>query len=214
MTIAAVLKYSADYQIKHAKWLADQVPGIVFISDIEIPGVITVPMKHKWPGWWSKINLFSDAIPGDILYLDIDTVVLDKDFLGVIKIAANRKTTMLSDFYFPKRAASGIMYIAEQDKNKVWQTFVNNPRQYMRKFRTLGDGGFINSVLPDVRRWDKVFPGSIISYKKDVLRPGDKYSDKFTCGTGKVPADAKIIAFHGRPRPWQANESWIPKLIT
>nr|WP_145924153.1 hypothetical protein [Halomonas elongata] len=32
------------------------------------------PLAHGWPGWWSKLELFRPH-GGDLLYLDLDTVV-------------------------------------------------------------------------------------------------------------------------------------------
>lgn len=49
-------------------------------------------------------------------------------------------------------------------------------------------------------RWQDVEKGKIVSYKKDVAPVG-----KFlkSVGDGTVPEKAKIVCFHGKPRPWQ-----------
>ena len=57
----------------------------VCLSDVPIKDVETVPLKHDWPGWWSKMALFDPAIEGDIFCTDLDNVFLGPldDILGV-----------------------------------------------------------------------------------------------------------------------------------
>jgi hypothetical protein len=55
-----------------------------------------------------------------------------------------------------------------------------------------GDQGFLQSVLGDCQRWQDV-AGGIYSYKAH-------------CSRG-VPADARVICFHGKPRPWDVERA-------
>lgn len=205
MRVCLVLKQGPDYGKEHAIWLAKQIhqynPGaeIVCLTDtaLDHPLIKTVPLQFPWVGWWSKLNLFSDAIDGDVFYMDVDTVIRGPidDLLTV------KKTTFLRDFYHPRLMASGVMYIAKKDKAKVWDRFVKDPAFHMAQNRTrrfLGDQGFYSRVLTDVDYWQNVRPNQIVSYKVH-------------CGDGFLPP-APVICFHGKPRPWQAGLNWIPKL--
>ncbi len=152
----------------------------------------TIRLRHDWPGWWSKLELFSDLIDGDLLYLDLDTTVL-----GDLSPYDVSRTTMLRDFYYPQRLGSGFMYIAQADKASVFDAFKADPAKHMRDNRTRerwGDQGFLQSVLGDCQRWQDV-AGGIYSYKAH-------------CSRG-VPDDARVICFHGKPRPWDVESSLV-----
>lgn len=196
MKKVCVLRTSKEYGIKHAQWLAKQVPDIVCISNVQIPGVETIQMKHQWTSWWCKMNLFDPSlIQDDILYLDLDTVVL-----GDLEQFNVGKTTMLSDFYKPHLPASGFMYIRHADKQAVWDEWMKDPERHMRRCVTReywGDQGFLRDILPH-KRWDALLPGKVVSFKVHCQRG--------------LPDGASVVCFHGNPRPWQSGKAWIPKL--
>ncbi|GAB3099712.1 hypothetical protein G8770_03570 [Aestuariicella hydrocarbonica] len=194
VTPVCVLKTSDEYTIKHAQWLAAQMPWIVCLSDVPVPGVETIRLRYDWPGWWSKMELFRPDLKGDLLYFDIDTVITG-DISALFNVG---KTTMLSDFYKPHMPASGLMYIAQQDKAIAWHHWMKKPEANMRQCRTRehwGDQGFLRKHLPH-QRWDDVLPGQIVSYKVHCQRG--------------LPATAKVVCFHGQPRPWDVKKHWIP----
>jgi hypothetical protein len=190
VTICTVLKSGGEYTPEHVQRLAKQVPNLVCLSDVDVPGVKTIPLKEKLPGWWSKLELFSPAIDGDILYMDLDTTVVG-DLTPLLNI---NKTTLLEDFYFKGYAASGLMYIKQADKKAVFDAFMADKENIMLQHKLAplhGDQGFLNKVL-DCERWQKVLPGKVVSYKADCQ--------------GGVPADASVVCFHGKPRPWDVPE--------
>ncbi|MCK2183510.1 glycosyltransferase [Halomonas getboli] len=200
VTRVCVLRSGGQYTPAHVQWLARQAPGLVCLADVDVPGVPTVPLAHNWPGWWAKLELFRPDIAGDLLYLDLDTVVLGD--LAPLIDATGGRTTMLSDFYWPEHPASGLMYIAERDKARVWDAWRRDPHAHMRRrgWRgTLGDQGFLGRVLgKGVQRWQYIAPGRVVSYKAH-------------CQQG-LPAGADVVCFHGNPRPWAATADWIPPL--
>src|SRR5690606_19135153 len=124
--VITVLRSGGEYKPEHVQLLAQQVPELVCVSDVSVDGVKTIPLPADWPGWWSKISIFKpDLISGDIFYLDLDTVVL-RDISELID-RTKGTTTMLSDFYWPEHPASGLMYIAECDKTRVWDAWTRDP---------------------------------------------------------------------------------------
>ena len=62
------------------------------------------------------MNLFHPSIRGDLLYFDLDTVIVG----DLSELSSMGRTTLLSDFYYPERPASGLMYLTESDRAKVW----------------------------------------------------------------------------------------------
>lgn len=198
-SIVCVLKTGGDFKIEHVQALASELPGLICLSDTLIPDVVTIPLRHNWPGWWSKMELFRPDIKGDLFYLDLDTLVFG-DIQPIID-AANGLTTMLSDFYWPEKPASGLMYIAEEDKQRVWAEWMKNPALHMNQRPgrgVIGDQGFLGKVLKP-RRWQAIAPGSIVSYKAH-------------CKGGKRPKGAQIVCFHGKPRPWELTPQQLEAL--
>jgi len=203
--IVCVLRSGGEYKPCHVQWLARQVPGLVAITDVDVPGVRCIPMLHLWPGWWAKMNLFSPSLSGDLLYLDLDTVVVG----GLEAFRNQQRTTLLQDFYWPDKLASGFMYLTEKDRCKVWNEWGKDPAKHMRDFKQGGDGAFIASVLPNAATWQDTHPDAVVSYKVHVCRRG---SSKRAVGSGIIPAGARVVCFHGKPRPWNVSDSWVPPL--
>jgi len=49
----------------------------VCLSNVNVP-CERIPLRHNWPGWWSKIELFrSNLFEDRVLYLDLDLLILD-----------------------------------------------------------------------------------------------------------------------------------------
>jgi len=184
-TPVTVLKSGGEYTAEHVQRLAAQVPGLVCLSDVDIPGVPCVPIKKHWPKWWSKIELFGDAFDHDILHIDLDTTVLG-DIKPFLKVG---KTTLLHDFYHKGVFASGLMYIHQDDKKKVFDAFCADTENIMERHKApplLGDQGFLTTVLKP-QAWQDVLPGKVVSYR--VCRDG-------------VPEGASIVCYFGKDRPW------------
>lgn len=188
VTNVCVLRSGGDYGPEHVRWLAKQVPGLVCLSDVPVQGVETVPMRYGFPGWWSKIELCSDAFDGDLMYFDLDTVVFD-----VPKVD---KTTVLRDFYYPETMGSGLMYIAQADKARVFEDFMRQPSLHMRRHSVGGDQAFLQQHIGDCQKWQDV--AKVVSFKVH-------------CQSG-VPEGTQVVCFHGQPRPWHVVADWIPRL--
>ena len=189
-----VLRASREYTPAHVQWLAAQVPDLVVLSDVDVPGVPRLPLLHDWPSWFAKMELFRPDLRGPLLYLDLDTVVLG-DLSPLERPGPSR---MLSDFYRPHQPASGLMYLTEEDRAKVWGHWMRDSAGHMRRARTpqcWGDQGIIAEALPGVARWGS----EAVSYKVHCK------------ATGRPPVGARVVCFHGQPRPWGVKHSWVPE---
>lgn len=184
-----VLRSGGDYGPEHVRWLAKQVPGLVCLSDVPVPGVETVRMRYGFPSWWSKIELLSNAFDGDLMYYDLDTVVL-------APLPKVDRTTVLRDFYYPETMGSGLMYIAQADKARVFEDFMRSPSLHMRRHTVGGDQAFLQQHIGDCQKWQDV--AQVVSFKAH-------------CQSG-VPAGTQVCCFHGQPRPWHVVADWIPRL--
>jgi hypothetical protein len=217
--IVSVLKQGPEYGATEAQFLHNQLRDYdtVCLSDLSIPDVKTYKLRYNWPGWWSKLELFNPDGPlagEDLLYIDIDTLITG-DLTGLIKVREMAgEVVMLTDFYNEKvptkPPASGVMFIPANIKQYVWSQWLDfGPEKAMQTFIRPprgGDQGFIGSVLPHAARWQDRHPGEILSYKKDVAGKGmEGYHNVRSVGNGQIPHKAKIVCFHGKPRPWHVD---------
>ncbi|MDF7679632.1 hypothetical protein PT300_03010 [Enterobacteriaceae bacterium ESL0689] len=210
MKIATVLRSGGDYNARHVQWLYQQLPADlekVCFTDLSIPGINTIKLTEDLPGWWSKIEIFNpEAVTDDIFYIDLDIVITG----DISQILNNQKLTMLSDFFFPaKTKNSAIMRIPHEEKYKVWEIFKRYPELFMSRYKEGGDQEFISKIYPHAAVWQEILPGQIVSYKKHVIH---KKKHEHATGNGHIPTDARIVCFHGKPRPWECGEKWVPSL--
>jgi hypothetical protein len=190
-TILTVLRAGKDFAPKHVQWLARQVPDLRCLSDQPVTGVPTHALRRTWPGWWAKMEAFDvDMIPGDVLLMDLDTVVFDLP-------AMPGQTTVLPDFYRPALMGSGVMFLTEADRSRCFDAFARDPKRHMRECTTRakwGDQGFLAQHIGQAPRWG-----------------AEVRSFKVHCRSG-VPAGTKVVCFHGQPRPWDSGAEWVPSL--
>jgi len=155
----------------------------LFPTNIEV-----IPLVHNWPGWWSKLELFRHGVVtkfDKVWYFDLDTVIVDS-LEPLFKEAA--ASSFLSDFYWPERIATGAMCWSGGSNHEVYTHFLQNAEAYMARFRKGGDQAFIGSSIGMAQpRLQDRFPGAFVSYKVH-------------CKEG-VPDDARVVCFHGKPKP-------------
>ena len=197
MKIVTVLKTSNDYKKDYVELLYKQcqkyAPGIEFVcisDDPSVPGY--VKMEHAWPRWWPKMEIFK--IQGPVLYLDLDTIIVS-DLKPILENVTKYDFVAIRDFYKDRRMqrtlGSGVM-AWNGDMKYLYDEFLKDPERHMQECTTSrwwGDQGFIEKTIKHhVVYWQDVFPQKLVSWKVH-------------CRNG-VPKDAAIIAFHGKPKPW------------
>ena len=198
MKIVTVLKTSADYKKEYVDLLYNQAqkyaPNVEFVcisDDSTVPGY--VKMDHNWPRWWPKMEIFK--IPGPVLYLDLDTIIVG-NLEEIINNSLQYEFVAIRDFYKDQRMertlGSGVMFWTG-DMRYIYEEFLKDPERHMKECTTTrwwGDQGFIEKTIKNnVVYWQDVFPKKIVSWKVH-------------CKNG-VPNGAAIVAFHGKPKPWE-----------
>ncbi|RWI47927.1 MAG: hypothetical protein EOR16_33980 [Mesorhizobium sp.] len=194
-TVACVLRSGGEFEPRHVVRLFSQVtehlPGATFrcFSDVDVQGLEVIPLRHGWPGWWAKMELFRPELAHDWLYFDLDTSIVG----SLADMAAVEGPVIIRD-WGQWRFGSGIMAIPQAIKAAVWEAFTAAPADHMRRFADGGDQEFLESCVGvDWRLWQDICPGQVCSYKVDVQR------------LGRVPAGVRAVAFHGKPRPWDVG---------
>jgi hypothetical protein len=198
LTALCVLRSGGDYDVEDVIRLRDgfdaYLPGIEFVclSDVDIPGVTTVPLIYGWPRWWAKMEICAPDIRGDVLYADLDTMVVG----DLTPLASIGRLTVLDNWDGDGGIGSGLMYLTESDRLPVWEMFTADPAVAMqqhsnhRRHGWYGDQGFFRRFWQDkAARWQTELPGMVLSYKRDRV-PEQGLSDA-----------ARVVVFHGKPRP-------------
>lgn len=194
------------YQARHVRWLARQfktfAPGHDFacLSNVIVPGVTTLLLRHNWPGWWSKLELFREDF-GPVLYVDLDVVVV-RDVTELLN-----HPHQFTAWCPPGRGHSVQSSVMAWSgaRPDLFEAFRSDPQHWMDTCVTpdcWGDQGFINQHLAgEWQEFGELFPGAIGSYHLDFLQ-------------GPPLPETRIVVFHGAPRPWQVwrQHAFIPKL--
>lgn len=201
MKVFSVLRSGGEYKPEHVVRLQRQVKEHLkdadfwCLSDVEIPGVQTLPLKFDWPGWWSKMEIFRPSIQGWLLYLDLDTSVIG----DLSEIASLEGLTIMRDAYRHDGLQSSIMLLPEHLRHQVWHHWIDRPDHWMQTYRKGGDQAFLERFWLDrANRFQDELPGQVVSYKVNVR----KATSRREFGDGNIPEGARVVCFHGLPRPW------------
>jgi len=189
-------KYDATYVNRLAFHVEQHttVPHEFLCLTYDPVGVLcpTAPIDTDLPGWWSKLVLFKPhwALKDRrVVFLDLDTVIVGNiDFL----LEYDGPFCILRDFYRPETYGSAVMSFAPGCE-EIWDTFQQDVMRTMH-----GDQDWllqcIDPSLAD--RWQDLYPGKIVSYKVH-------------CSQG-IPEGARVICFHGSPRPHEVTHlTWM-----
>lgn len=183
-----------------AEGVTRHLPGVpmVCLSDVAVP-CERIALQHGWPGWFAKMELFAPHVKGDLLYLDLDSVVAG----SLADLAALDRLTLLSDFYRPEMANTGVMVLPEKDRAEVWDAWTTDPDNWMRRAGPYGDGFVLRETVgAKAARIQDAVPGQVVSYKAHVRKSTGRWFEK---GNGTVPDGARLVCFHGQPRPWSVE---------
>jgi hypothetical protein len=208
LTVACVLRSGGIYD---ASWVGKLQRGVarhltlphrfVCLSDLEVP-CEAIPLVTDWPGWWAKLELFRPGLfPGRVLYFDLDTVVVGS--LDAIAAYPHR-FTMAHEFWRPRQYCSTAM---AWDGARDWgiaQGFNIALAEEYRNYNKIGDQAFIEDSL--------TLRGIPIDAFRDLFGERSIASYKAHHCQRAPPADAAVVAFHGRPKPHEFERGWVAEL--
>lgn len=210
IVIALVLKTGGIYNYKYVNNLVNAIKNnvtlphkIVCLTDNKdkLTNKIDeiVEFKHNWPKWWGKIELFrNDLFKNEqVFYFDLDTLVVDNidDIL-----LYNGEFCALRDFYQLNSMGSGLMSWHGEKVFNIYNVFKEYDKKNMNKYSSEGDQAFINEHKPSIDYFQDHFPNEIVSYKAHCLKDNDNKP--------QLPKNAKIVCFHGNPRPHEIQNNF------
>jgi hypothetical protein len=200
ITVAMVLKTGGSYNSDYVNALARAVKRnttrnveIVCLTDNPMGfdhDIKVIPFKHEYPKWWGKVELFRpDLFVGErVFYIDLDTVIVGNideildfefDFCG------------LRDFYKMVSLGSGLMSWNSPAVHKIYTEFLTKDAFVMSTYAD-GDQQWIDQHKPRTIFFQDIFSKEVVSFKKDCQKAD---------GSIVIPPKAKIICFHGTPKP-------------
>lgn len=188
-TILTVLREGGEYTTDHVRRLRDQCA--IHAPDVEFV-CLSDDLVHDWPGWWAKIEAF--RIPGPVLYMDLDTT-LTADLRPLLDVAGKHEFVALRDFNPHMREMGSGLMAWSGDMSRVYDRFSQDPDRHMAAYtspRWFGDQGFVERQTGGREYWQDLLPGAVVSWKKH-------------CAAG-VPDGARVVCFHGKPRPWDVAQ--------
>lgn len=205
ITIFLVLRTGGDvYTSRYVNTTANNIRNhvtskheIVCITD-NITGINSIDrvikMKHNWPKWWGKVELFRDDVTQNshCLFMDLDTVCVGNiDYL----CSPNIGFFGLRDFNQASIFQTGVMkWNVSSSVHRIYHGFtMGNRTRYMNG----GDHEWIGASAPDKKFLQDAFPGEICSYKKHLPHIYKKI------------INPSIVCFHGNPRPHTVKDAFI-----
>ena len=182
------------------------------LSNIEhIPlknNIHTSTESNRFRGWWYKVEMFRPdlGLTGRNFFLDLDTVVVD----NIDEIVSTQEGfNIVRDFYRgprDKNAAQSCLMAWDAGKHAhLYTEFIKNSNHIMQ---TTGGGDqiWIERNQKDRKYWQDLFPDQIVSFKVDCVGGNRREWQKGST----VPKYARIVCFHGPPRPMEvAHHSWM-----
>jgi hypothetical protein len=201
MKVICVLKTGGEFLPQHVLRLGNQFcvhapESADFVCLTDDPGLddlrMKMPLEHRWPGWWSKVESFK--IPGPAILLDLDVSIVS-DMSRMMDIAREIPLTMCRGFWGaddPSPINSSVVAWSG-DASALYHDFAANAGAYIADYRfrnKWGDQAWIRDHWRgDIALWQDVLPGAVVSFKRDFL-------------LGRSIEGACIVASHGQPRPW------------
>lgn len=192
--IVCALHHGGDFTFEHVERLEAQIARYTPAGSYDFICVDDTDKSNPetaWSGWWCKIRVMRQT--GPVLYMDLDTAIVG-DLTPLLDAAQQHDFIALKNPYnTPSRFGSGLM-AWRGSRAHVYDRFVQDPHHHMRRCTTpqvWGDQGFIAETETPDALWQDLLPGQIVSWKVD-------------CKAG-VPKDARVVYFHGTPRPWDVG---------
>ena len=198
LTVACVLstnddrrQYDASHVERLRKMVAKHLTSIhrfVCLSDVDVP-CERIRLTEDWVGWWAKIELFRPGLfEGRMLYFDLDVTTVGE----LDSIAHYPAPFVAIKNWLRSPINSSVMAWDAGVADHVYLNLANEDIE-----RLHGDQNWIAEQMPHA----EVFPREwCVSYRKSVvplrrfMLPGQPVA---------VPPGAKIVVFHGFPKPWE-----------
>lgn len=207
--ILTVLRSGREFQPRHVQAMQRQLErhasdaSFVCLSDVDVPGVETIPLKYDWPDWWSKMEAFRPDIKGGFLLTDLDNV-----FLGALNDILS-----VTEYTTQRGESNALAYYPEDVRAIVWGEWIRDPERHMREFdqryakvkHQFGDGGFIKSIIMHAdHHWEDLLPNQVLNLSALGADAAGRRSPllRWPFTVRDLPKEARVLLCWRPHRPW------------
>ncbi|MGB0903172.1 hypothetical protein [Halocynthiibacter sp.] len=181
--------------------LTDNRDGLLDgIEAREIPDIGLAPAAWKLPGVWRKLSLFSDEISdlGRVLFIDLDMMIVGDLQPFFDQVEGSRFLNVGKSWYpgkegLEKEVGTGVYSYDIGENAHVLTAFVQDMEGHMQNWQNEQD--FVGAHADAPSYWPE---GLVLSFKRHLCH---RYGKGLFVAPSAPPASARIIAFHGNPRP-------------
>jgi hypothetical protein len=148
--------------------------------------------EPQLPGWWQKLTVFKPepwGLCNPILFFDLDVVIL-KTLDEFVRPDTN--FAIIKDFNYDCYNSS-VFWMQPGAHPEVWTDFTMDVIQ-----RYPGDQNWITECIDDATLWPSSW---LVSYKRAIRR-------RFWVNR-EPPPDARVVVFHGNPKPHQVRDRFV-----
>lgn len=152
---------------------------------------IHVEKRPDIGGWWNHLHIFSGWTDKKQMMIDVDDVVVG----SLDELAIYGGYLINSDVYDPANVDGGFQIVPPHCHNKLYDMFMDDPKRIKAAYYS--DKQWYQTHVNGSIRVQDLFPGQWVSYKlhcKDA---------------GRLPNNARIVGFHGEPKPCAVNDLWV-----
>ena len=214
-------KYSAAYvnrlyaMIKRNLTLPFQFHCMTEISQELNPEINVLPLETSdLVSWWYKLHIFKKdfyGLQGQLLFIDLDMVII-KNLDEFFNYSPN-DFCIMPNLNGDGTYGSCMMRLEIGKYSSVWENFEKDKKAISERLH--GDQDWIYEQIPNAALWPKHWIQSFkwqcdsktshsFGFLNNLIKP-------FTAGEAKLPPDAKVIAFHGKPDPEDIVDSYYGK---
>lgn len=217
VTVACVFwgdKFSEDYvyNLKSAVQRNTTIQHkFICFSDRMLPGIDTILLKPGFAGWWNKLQLFDGRIDGHVVYLDLDTLIVDNidwllSYTGAFAGIEDLGSVNSHQSHLKGKLQSGILAFDAQAAGWIWDVFFFDHRNITKAHR--GDGEYLNVAVSNRDLLQSIYPSQIKSYKYQVY-PNNIDGASIVCFHGRPSIVQSISEIVTTPRDKYLPQSWI-----
>ncbi|WP_416409671.1 hypothetical protein [Agrobacterium rosae] len=178
--------------------------------------------RRGWTRCWPKLNVFDPSLfdPLEVvLFLDLD-IIVQASLTPLIELVRVRRHLIIQREWNPdvwsllplwlrpdRGAQSSVFGFRPADVGDIYSTFVAEKDTAVACFRN--DQSYLTHAVKDRSYWPSDF---CVSFKRTCIW---YYPLNLVFRKIKRPKKAKIVVFHGSPRPWETvvpeGKRWGPK---